>query len=234
MSKMDPRQLANEADGVIERIVPGQGLHPEGWEAEHLLRYRWAARHTGSPRRLLDLACGVGYGHAELSKAAPDAPIISCDVSHEAVSYGRNNFGITGLVADGERLPFLDGAFDVVVSLETVEHVPSPKAFMTELRRVLRPNGKLLLSTPNALLSGGTNPYHLHEFEPDELSAFLQAAGFRVVGRWGQHWAFSREVTGVWGLRRAAWEAEKLPFILRRPMPGVQPGCFCWLCVRTD
>jgi hypothetical protein len=78
-----------------------------------------------------------------------------------------------------------------------------------ELRRVLRPDGTLVLSTPNERFSDGTNPYHLHEFTRPKLEETLAAAGFSVVRWFGQGWWPLRSLSNpIVGLRRLAWEAE--------------------------
>jgi SAM-dependent methyltransferase len=92
---------------------------------------------------------------------------------------------------DALSLPFPDQVFDVIISFETLEHLAKPDVFVGELRRVLRTNGKLLLSTPNALVSlpkAGVpqNPFHVHEFEPEELRQLLSVS-FARVSLMGQH-----------------------------------------------
>jgi len=73
-----------------------------------------------------------------------------------------------------------EGTFDVITSFETVEHFDERNDFLTELKRVLAPDGVLILSTPNANYSQPVNgvpanPFHIHEYEPDELKAELES-----------------------------------------------------------
>src|SRR5207302_1833392 len=91
---------------------------------------------------------------------------------------------------DGTRLPLRHDSIEVIVSFETLEHVPQFDEFVTELRRVLKADGVLLLSTPNALhtrpLDGKPrNPFHVREFTPNELLALLRGS-FRRVQLLGQ------------------------------------------------
>ena len=85
-------------------------------------------------------------------------------------------------------LPLKDETFDAVVSLETIEHLVDPGGFATELGRILRTNGRLLLSTPNAEGGLDPNPYHLKEFTLDQLLTLLEGARFRILQIRGQHW----------------------------------------------
>src|SRR4030095_10099409 len=88
--------------------------------------------------------------------------------------------------ADAARLPIAADAFDVVTSFETVEHVPDASALLHALRRVLRPGGKLVLSTPNRAFRQSANPFHVQEFTADELCALL-CSFFEEVRIYGQY-----------------------------------------------
>src|SRR5437016_6831224 len=111
---------------------------------------------------VLDVACGTGYG-SEILLAAGVRRVTSVDLSFHAVQFGVRSYGIAGLVGDAHLLPFKDGTFDGVVSLETLEHLANPEMFIREVVRVMRPLGVFALSTPNGLFFNGSNPYHLRE-----------------------------------------------------------------------
>jgi SAM-dependent methyltransferase len=157
---------------------------------QHLARYRWAGGFAPG-RRVLDAACGTGYGSRLLFEAGAQN-VVSVDVSAEA-SAARF------LRADVTRLPFDDGAFDLYVSFETLEHVEDDHALIREARRVLAPGGRFLCSTPNRdLLSPGLtlrdrprNPYHVREYSIRELQELL-AALFPKVRLCGQTWFSER------------------------------------------
>jgi SAM-dependent methyltransferase len=96
----------------------------------------------------------------------------------------------TVMVSDGCRLPFADATFDVVTSFETIEHLEDRAQFIAELRRVLKPDGLLILSTPNALFTEPVNgkprnPFHVFEYTPDELTKELRGY-FAEVEHFGQ------------------------------------------------
>jgi SAM-dependent methyltransferase len=216
----DREQVFGERSGdVVERIAPDHFDHDT--VAEHVARYRWAECFLPSGR-LLDVACGTGYGTALLDRG--NAEILGAEYSFDAIRFGRSRYGIRCVQADGQRLPFGDHVFDGIVSLETIEHVPDPYGFMRELSRVLRPGGRLVLSTPNRLLSLGNNPYHLREFSLDELTVALRMRSFSVETVRGQHWRVGTSLLErIWGLRRALFEIQRRPGVGTRPFPGFHP-----------
>ena len=111
---------------------------------------RWLPDLAG--KAVLEIGCG--HGDFALSLAQSKARIvIAADFSSVAVAKARAKAigvpAIQHLVCDIERLPLPDAVFDVVISCETVEHVPRPRLAVEELSRVLRPSGRLILTTPN-------------------------------------------------------------------------------------
>ncbi len=161
-----------------ERFVPGSpDVSPET-RAEHVLRYRMSAQLVAG-LRVLDAACGTGYGSALLADYA--LSVDGIDIDPATIAYAATHYSAGGKcryqVASVDRLPFQDSSFDVVVSFETIEHVnqQTQVRFLAEIRRILKPTGILVLSTPNKLnysdRTGNKNPYHLHElYEEDFLS----------------------------------------------------------------
>lgn len=140
---------------------------------------------------MLDVACGTGLG-LDLLGSTPAKLIIGSDISLEGLAQARQALPRQARLcqADAESLPFRSGAFDVVTSFETLEHLSGPERFLDEVRRVLAPGGLLLLSTPNALFTRPVegrprNPFHVHEFTPDELRRSL-ALRFSTVELLGQ------------------------------------------------
>ncbi len=148
------------------------------WWGMHEARYLFALKYVGGDR-LLDVACGSGYGLPILLRAAKY--VIGVDVDFPAsLSASRELSGLNGsvVVANGCCLPFHDDAFDAITSFETIEHLQDRTTFVTELARVLSPCGVCIFSTPNAIytrpLSGKPrNPYHIYEYSPSEFRALL-------------------------------------------------------------
>jgi ubiquinone/menaquinone biosynthesis C-methylase UbiE len=138
-------------------------------ESEHRARYRWAARLVEG-KAVLDCACGTGYG-LEMYAAAGAGALTGVDVDAEAVeqSKRRNGEGATILKGDIRELPLEDDSFDVVTCFETIEHVEDATAGIAELHRVLKPDGILVISSPNPDVYVGHNEHHVHEFRPAEL-----------------------------------------------------------------
>ncbi len=154
-------------------------------DSEHRARYHFGAQVVAG-KEVLDASCGTGYGIEILSRAGASA-VTGVDVSAEAIAAAEKRFGdhAAALVeADLRGLPFEDDSFDVVVSFETIEHVEEPEKALAELRRVLRPEGVLVISSPNPDAYVGNNEHHVHEFRPAELLEAVGAllknvAGFR-------------------------------------------------------
>jgi SAM-dependent methyltransferase len=144
-------------------------------EAEHVSRYLWAAP-LAEGRRVLDAACGTGYGSAILAGAGA-ASVTAVDRSEEALRWARlaAKEGVRHERADLAALPFEDGAFDLVVCFEAIEHVRQPEPVLDELCRVLAPGGLLLISSPNRDVYTPGNPHHHFEYLPEELAGALGA-----------------------------------------------------------
>lgn len=138
-------------------------------ESEHRARYRWAARLVDGAS-VLDCACGTGYG-LEMFAAAGAAALTGVDVDAEAVeqSKRRNGDAATILRGDIRALPLDDESFDIVTCFETIEHIEEAAAGIAELHRVLKPDGILVISSPNPDVYIGHNEHHVHEFRPAEL-----------------------------------------------------------------
>jgi SAM-dependent methyltransferase len=152
-------------DGIEDTASP--------WHGEHVARYRHAVE-AGVSGRVLDVASGSGYGSALLRRAGCQVVAVDPDEGATVKSLQAG----PAVQARGERLPLRDDAFDSVVSIETIEHVPDPERFLDELRRVLRPGGLLVLTTPNAVYTKPVdgvpaNPFHFREYRAEELVALV-------------------------------------------------------------
>lgn len=142
-------------------------------------------------RVLAEIGAGEGYGAALLAEQVGTVLALDYDqavIGHLARRYPR----LHPLRANLAALPLADGAVDVVVSLQVIEHVWNHPQFVAECLRVLRPGGQLVLSTPNRLtfspgLDAPTNPFHTHEFTATELSALVEDGGFEATSLLGLH-----------------------------------------------
>jgi len=131
-----------------ERVVSGKT--PQLLVLEHLVRYRFAARFAGACK-VLDVGCGSGHGASLLAQEANR--VVGIDSAPEAILYAQKNYrraNLTFARGDCRSLPFRDRFFDVVVMFDVIEHVAEQKQSLSEIQRVLAPDGTLILSTPNA------------------------------------------------------------------------------------
>ena len=143
-------------------------------ESEHRGRYLWAGQ-LAAGLDVLDAGCGTGYG-TEILADAGATRVVGIDVSEAAITEAKSNSSRQTsefLLGDLHSLPFADASFDLAVCFEVIEHVENQQLAIAELRRVLRPTGILTISSPNRNVYPPGNPYHTHEFVPEELEAAL-------------------------------------------------------------
>jgi SAM-dependent methyltransferase len=176
---------AQNTDNAPERFEPAS-MHGEMIEAEHLVRYAWACQFVAG-MRVLDAGSGMAYGSATLADAGA-AEVVGVDNDESVVASVREGMPATVRleVGDVTALPYDDASFDVAVCFEVIEHVPEPERVLDELRRVLRPGGLLVVSTPNRDVYTPGNPFHLRELTPHELQAALSER-FRSAQLFRQH-----------------------------------------------
>jgi SAM-dependent methyltransferase len=161
------------------------------------VRYLWAASYTAG-REVLDAGCGVGYG-ARILLDHGAKRCVGVDLSEETVRAARERYGGNGEIefeaVDLAELPFEDEAFDAAVCLEALEHVRDQAGVVGELRRVLRPDGLLIVSSPNRAEYPPGNPHHAKELSQEEFLDLL-SRGFRNVLPFRQHnWMASAILT---------------------------------------
>lgn len=165
-------ELMGNLDITKERLDPD--VDSKTWLDLHLSPYLYAAGFAEG-MDVLDVGCSHGYGTAELAKTARRA--VGFDLYPEVVERARSTYkadNLFFLVHDAnEPFPFADGSFDMVFSSEVIEHVREQELCVSEMARVLRPGGALILKTPNALSARKGNPFHTHEFLGDELEELL-------------------------------------------------------------
>jgi len=156
-----------------ERMIPGQVDHSTFWE--HVYRYRFVLPYI-KKKRVLDIACGEGYGSAAMLKAGARS-VVGIDISHDACLSAKTKYGLDARVGNALEIPLPQHSVDVLISFETIEHLSDPEKFLKECRRVLVPKGKLIISTPNKLVyRKGLEPndFHLSELSPDEFFTLIQ------------------------------------------------------------
>lgn len=183
---------------------------------EHWHRYAFARRFVAG-KRVLDVACGEGYGTALLGQSA--ASVTGVDIDMASIDRARAGY------ADGKRIRFIassctglplpSATIDVIVSFETIEHLEAADqlAMLIEFARVLAPEGLLILSSPNKRLYSDersyVNPYHLHELYREELAGLLsrrfpaQRWHHQRLGYWSGIWAEGEPQPSIAGTAEA-------------------------------
>lgn len=205
-----------------ERTAPGLP-DEEYWFARHEVAYRWIASRLSSARVLVDAGAGEGYGAAMLGSPGPVVALeydaVAC--AHMARTYPR----VAVVQANLVSLPLRTGSVDALACLQVVEHLWDLRGFLRECRRALRRGGELVVTTPQRItfspgLARGhkpRNPFHVEEFDGEQLHALLVDAGFDIVEMRGIHH----------GPRLTAWEAEHGSLVeaqVRASMGGTWPA----------
>ena len=183
-----------------ERFLPD--CTGEIW-AEHWHRYVFATQYVDG-LDVLDIASGEGYGSSLLGRRAKS--VTGVDIDPPTVESAQSRYGNArvrfreGSVA---AIPFPDRSFDCVVSFETLEHVTLHEEMLSELKRVLRPSGFIIISTPNRIeysdKRGFRNEFHVRELDGPEFRALI-GRYFNAQRWYGQRLLFN---SGLWPLDRA-------------------------------
>ena len=178
---------------------------------EHWHRYAFA-RRLAAGRRVLDAACGEGYGSAMLSEVAAD--VVGVDLDEAAVVHARSRYAALPRLryerADATALPFPDASFDLVVSFETLEHLAAQEQLLQGFARVLADDGVLVISSPDkrtySELAGFRNEFHVRELYRDELVSLLRPH-FPSIRLYGQKLLFQ---SALWSLDGPPMTSEAL------------------------
>lgn len=161
-------------EGAVERIDP-QNTAP-GILSIHLKRYQFVLPYCRD-KRVLDAACGVGYGSAYLADVA--SSVVGLDIDDQAIHYAQEHYQANNLmfqVQDVTETYFPASSFDTICSFETIEHLPDISAYLREITRVLKPDGIYVVSTPQVPKTNPhpQNPYHTIEFSKVNFEALLK------------------------------------------------------------
>lgn len=151
-----------------------------------------AHRSLSGNGRCLDIGCGPGGFLQNLQKTCPNWQVYGTDLHPQPLQTARQH-ALPVWCGLGDALPLPTASFNAVTLWEVLEHVPNPRHTLAEIHRVLKPDGNLLLSTPNGHSwqarywgvhwAGWDTPRHLHVFTPPTLNRLLSETGFRLVRR---------------------------------------------------
>jgi 2-polyprenyl-3-methyl-5-hydroxy-6-metoxy-1,4-benzoquinol methylase len=175
----------NQPAGVPPLELTGERTLPDVpeenyWFQRHLTVYEWIAERV-SGMRVLDMACGEGYGSDVLAQSADD--VVGLDANpethdHARLRYRRSNLRFERGMVENFGEP---GRYDAVVFLQTIEHVQDPPAVLRHLRSLLTRGGVAYVSTPNVLTlappgeAKSGNPWHIREFRAEEFNSLCRA-----------------------------------------------------------
>ncbi len=166
--------IVNIAHGG-ERYVPQVDPYKAAMHLGHMASYKYALRYAYG-REVLDLGCGVGYGAHYLASYGARR-VVAADIDEMALDYAHAVYFhpcIDYQRCDAQRLPFADAAFEFVFSSQVIEHMPDTKAFLREIKRVLKSRGACLVTTPNKHLfspdlAEGLGGFHINEMTPKQF-----------------------------------------------------------------
>jgi len=197
----------NQPDGVPPLSLTGERTLPDVpeenyWFQRHLAVYRWIAERVAG-LDVVDMACGEGYGTAELARRA--ARVTGVDANPEAFEHARLKYTRAGVTFERDLVQSWSGECDAVVFLQTIEHVEDPKAVLEHFRSIA---GVAYVSTPNVLTLApegaekSGNPWHVKEYRADEFRALCESV-FDQVELYGlfharKLWLHEKAIAAGW------------------------------------
>ncbi|HEX3174350.1 MAG TPA: methyltransferase domain-containing protein [Solirubrobacterales bacterium] len=179
----------NQPPGVPPLPLTGERTLPDlpeenYWYRRHLVVYEWIAARVAD-RRVVDMACGEGYG-ADVLAAAGAASVVGVDANPEAHEHARLRYVRPNLRYERDLVESFSEPCDAVVFLQTIEHVQDPGAILEHFKSMLEPGGVAYVSTPNLLTLAppgaekSDNPWHVREYRAAEFRALCEAHFARV------------------------------------------------------
>ena len=178
-----------------ERLLHMDMLRETGRRSDaHCIRYHKAAEYIRSGDTVLDVASGLGYGSHILYSNSQAGSVLGVDLSEFGIAYASYHYRLTDAIefrtGNAQFLSFIpDHSIDFITAFETIEHVPDPIAYLGELKRVLKPAGRVMVCAPNNWTDEtgkDPNPHHLHVYTWERLVAecdehFLLEKGFLQI-----------------------------------------------------
>jgi 2-polyprenyl-3-methyl-5-hydroxy-6-metoxy-1,4-benzoquinol methylase len=174
----------DQPPGVPPLALTGERTLPDVpeenyWYRRHLAVYEWIARRVAG-LRVVDMACGEGYGADVLARAGART-VVGVDANPEAHEHARLRYVRDNLRFERDMVERFDEPCDALVFLQTIEHVQDPGAILERFKALLAPGGAAYVSTPNVLTLAppgaerSGNPWHVYEYRPREFAALCRA-----------------------------------------------------------
>ena len=201
---------------------------------EHYHRYVFARQLVGG-KSVLDAACGEGYGSAILASTATS--VMAVDHVADVIAHAANRYTAQSNLqfsrGDCTHLEFSDNQFEVVVSFETLEHLHEQRQMLREFRRVLKPQGLLVISSPDkktySEATGFDNPYHVKELYREQLQQLL-ATEFAAVNLLGHKLAFQSVIWDMHKSETVAIHSWAENHVSTEPTLPLEPVYYIALC----
>src|SRR4051812_2430187 len=189
------------------------------WYRRHLVVYEWIARRTAG-LRVVDMACGEGYGSDVLARGGA-AAVVGVDANPEAHEHAKARYVRPNLRFARDLVETFDEPCDAVVFLQTIEHVRNPDEILERFKTLVGPDGIVLVTTPNVLTLApegaekSGNPWHIKEYRPEEFRALCEAhfAGVELYGLFHAGKLRAHELA----IRHAGWDAVHAKLKVTKP-----------------
>jgi len=181
------------------------------WEHEEVLEdfsYKWPIIKKQIPHnkkiKILDFGCGKGKMFGEILKMNPNADLVGVDVSEKAISFIKKKFPKQKFkkIEEGSILPLTTNTFDFIIASDVLEHIYDTELIFSEIARILKPGGKILISVPyngrikNVIITlffyeSVFDPYspHIRFFSKKSLQGCLEKVNLKSQ-RWGYYGRF--------------------------------------------
>ena len=215
-------QLEDTGERMIPEHHKGKNIY-----GAHIARYQ-AGLPLAKNKVVLDVACGSGYGAKLISKIA--RKVIGVDIDGKTIEYAKKNYhaaNISYKVGSATEIPLGDNSVDTVISYETIEHIDDYNKFLTEVKRVLKPEGQLLISTPNEDEYTHKNEFHIHEFRYKQIKGVINKYFKYHKDYFQTHWVYSSILPSE--LQASEW-TKKIQTVNTAPTPPEQCIFFYILC----
>lgn len=200
-SKLTPN-LEKELEEIWHQVPPdyyqngvSKNLLQRIWHTKKLKTALELIDSSGAkPKNILDVGCASGWMLSKISEKYPKAQYTGVDVYKKAIEYGQKLYKNLRLISvDAHKLPFKDKFFDLVICTELLEHVQNPQKVLSEIKRILVPNGIAIVEMDSGnflfrmvwywwtnVRNGVWKDSHIHTFNTKILENMIKDCGFVI------------------------------------------------------